>query len=122
MKVVQKVKYGARGQGRLVRFDESRFWYSCYYAGGKEYRESTETDDFKKAKAFHKQKLDEVAAARHSGKKFLTPTDRRRRVGELLDSLVKDFERRGKASPQFGAHLKPIRGYFGDWLVVKPDR
>src|SRR3954466_116422 len=39
-------------------------------------------------------------------------------VDKLLDALEADYKLRGKDSPQFRAHLKPIREYFGNWRVV----
>jgi len=118
MKVIERVPYGARGQGSLVRYEGVANWYSVYCVRGKEVRESTETPDYKKARRFHKQKLDEIAADRQDLKKFVTPMDRRVCVGALLDALEADFKLRGIDSPQFCSHLKPIRSYFDDRRAV----
>jgi integrase len=119
-KVIERKRYsdGERGRGSLIRYNDSTFWFSSYYLRGKEHRESTRETDFELAKRVHKKVLDRIGADRAGLKHFVTPTDRRLRVGELLDALVKDYELRGKACQQFCSHLKPIREYFGDWLAL----
>jgi hypothetical protein len=52
MKVTERVRYGSRGQGSLIRYEGVANWFSCYCAHGKEVRESTETDDLKAARRF----------------------------------------------------------------------
>jgi hypothetical protein len=37
----------------------------------------------------------------------------------LLDALEADYKLRKKDSPQFKAHLKPIREYFGTWRALE---
>jgi integrase len=118
MKVVERVRFGGRGQGSLIRYEGSGIWYSAYCVRGKEHRESTRTEDLRQAKRVHRQLLDKVAADRQGLKKFLSPVDRGLRVGEVLDWLAADYRLRHKESPQFRSHLKPVRAHFDDWLVI----
>src|SRR5438094_907396 len=62
--IVERKRFGSRGQGALIRFDTSANWYTRYSVRGKEHVESTGTSDYKKAVRFHRQKLDEIAADR----------------------------------------------------------
>jgi integrase len=118
MKVVERVRFGGRGQGSLIRYAGSDTWYSAYCVRGKEHRESTRTEDLREAKRVHRQLLDKVAADRQGLKKFLSPVERGLRVKEILDWLAADYRLRGKESPQFKSHLKPLRSHFDDWLVI----
>ncbi len=118
MKVVERVRYGGRGQGSLIRYESSDIWYSAYCVRGKEHRESTRTQDIRQARRVHRQLLDKVAADRQGLKKFLSPVERGLRVGEILDWLAADYRLRDKESAQFKSHLKPIRAHFDDWLVI----
>jgi len=118
MKVVQRVRFGSRGQGTLIKLSGSQNWISCYCVRGKEHRESTGTPDLRLAKRAHRRLLDRVAADRQGLKTFTTPEDRRLRVGDILDWLAADYRLRQKDSAQFRSHLKPIREYFGDWRVI----
>lgn len=105
--------------GALIKFSASANWYSRYCVRGKEHVETTGTPDFKKARKFHRQKLDEIAADRQGLKKFIGPAAQRIRVGELLDALKDDYRlRKVKSWAQFQSHLKPIREHFGDWRAV----
>src|SRR5207245_4486638 len=58
MKIIERKRYGSRGEGSLVRYDGVENWYSVYCAHGKEIRQTTGTADFKAAKKFHKGVLD----------------------------------------------------------------
>jgi hypothetical protein len=117
--IVQRVRYGSRGQGSLVRHDDSPNWFSCYYVHGKEHRESTGTPDLKKARSWHKAKLDEIGAGRRGLTLVTTPASKRVTVGELLDALEADYRLRGvKSSAQIKSHLKPVSAHFGDWRAV----
>jgi integrase len=119
MKAVERVPMGRRGQGVLVRFEGSANWVSCYCLRGKEHRESTGTPDLKKAKRFHKQRLDELAGDRQGLKTFLGPVAQRVRVGELLDDLERDYGlRQVKSWASIRAHMKPIAEHFGTWRAV----
>ena len=98
MKVIERVRYGSRGQGSLIRYEGVANWYSVYWVNGTEVRETTETTDLKAARRFHKQKLEEVAAERQGGKKFVMPVAARVTLDELLTELVVHLETLGARS------------------------
>ena len=50
---------------------------------------------------------------------FVGPQQERMKVSKLLDALGDDYKLRGKDSPQFRAHLRHIRNYFGAWRAVE---
>jgi integrase len=117
--ITERQRYGSRGQGSLIKYDDSPNWFSCYYVRGTEHRESTGTPDLKLARRFHRRKLDEVAGDRQGLKKYLAPMAQRVQLGELLDTLEADYRLRSvKSSAQVQSHLKPIRAHFGDWRAV----
>jgi integrase len=119
MKVLERVRFGARGQGSLVRFEGVAPWYSCLCVRGKEHRESTGTPDLKMARRRHRQRLDEIAADRQGLKKFLSPVAQRTPIGALLDDLEADYRLRTvKSWAQVQSHLRPIRAHFGTWRAV----
>lgn len=121
-----------RGSGRIFQRKGSAFWWVAYYAHGKEQREvathvrtgekleATE-DNRSEAARFLKRRIDAVTTERGGGPSFVGPAQQRITVNELLDALRADYELRGKDSPQFDAHLKPIRDYFGNWRAVRVD-
>ncbi len=120
MKIIERVRFGARGQGSLILLEGSANWFSCYCVRGKEHRESTGTPDLKLARRHHRRKLDEIAADRQGLKKFLTPVAQRVRICELLTDLEADYRlRKVKSWAQFKSHLKPIREHFGAWRAVE---
>jgi hypothetical protein len=55
----ETVRYGARGAGSLTRVDGGT-WYSILSVNRKQHEFSTGTDDIKKARAFHRKKVDEA--------------------------------------------------------------
>jgi integrase len=109
----------ARGEGRIFRRSGSSFLWCGYYLRGKEYRESTGTADRGKAERFLKHRLREIGADQIGAKPFVGPQQERMRVSKLLQALEEDYELRGKDSPQFKAHVKHIREYFGEWRAVE---
>ena len=108
-----------RGDGRIFQRSGSPFWWCAYYLRGKQYRESTGTTDKGKAQKFLSHKLKEVHADQIGAKTFVGPQQQRITVDELLNALVEDYKLRGKDSPQFKAHLKPLREHFGNWRAVE---
>jgi len=108
-----------RGDGRIFRRPGSPFFWCAYYLRGKQYRESTGTTDEGKAQKFLSRKLKEVHADQIGAKTFVGPQQQRITVDELLNALVEDYKLRGKNSPQFRAHLKPLREHFGNWRAVE---
>src|SRR5262245_44760259 len=116
MKALERIRIGARGQGTLAKFEGSPNWVFCHYVRGSEHRESTGTPDFRLARRFARQKLDEVAAVRQGLKPYLTPRARGVTVDDLLDDLEADARlRQIRSWASFRSHLKPLREHFGDW-------
>src|SRR2546430_1189473 len=122
MTVKERVRYGSRGQGSLIRYERVANWYSCYCVHGKEVRESTETPDLKIARRVHKRLLDQRAVDRQGKGKFVTPTEARVTVRELVAELEADYRLRGVRSlAQVRAHLGlPTPGAEGE--QPKPPR
>src|SRR5262249_1910253 len=83
--VIERQRIGKRGDGSLVRFDNSPNWFFAYRVRGVEHRESTGTEDPKKAKQWARRKLDEIAADRQGLKQYLAPVAKRVTVAELFD-------------------------------------
>jgi hypothetical protein len=57
--------------------------------------------------------LKEVGADQIGAKPFIAPQQQRIIVSGMLDALDRDYELRGKESPQFKSHLSRVRDYFG---------
>lgn len=108
-----------RGDGRLYTRKGSPFIWCEYWLRGKQYRESTGHSEPEKAQKFLRGKLKEVHADQIGAKTFVGPQQQRMTVDQLLDALEEDYKLRGKDSPQFKAHLKPIREHFGNWRAVQ---
>ena len=108
-----------RGDGRIFSRNGSAFLWCAYYLRGKEYRESTGTADPDKAAKYLKRRLKEVGADQIGKAVFVGPQQERMKVSKLLEALEEDYKLRGKASPQFRAHLKHVRDYFGTWRAVE---
>jgi integrase len=116
------MKPSARGNGRIFRKKDSRFWWCAYYVTGKEIRESTGVvrldpdpsgKSEKEALRYLKRKTDEVGAARQGLHTFISPAQRRTTVNELLDALEADCRARGKYDKRVASNLKPLREQFG---------
>jgi len=119
VRVIEKVPYGARGQGTLRRLEGRPNWFSTLWANGKQVEFSTGTEDLKLARKFHKAKLEELVLDKHGKGDFLTPAHQRLAVGSLLDELVSDYRVRGlKSLGTVLSHLKPLRAAFGTWRAV----
>jgi len=102
----------AWGQGRI--FKRRRTWWIAYCVDGQEFRESSGAPSEKDARRLLRQRLDEKAADRQGLRRFIGPAAERVRVGELLDALEEDHRlRTGAVSPQFRAHLAPVRETLG---------
>jgi integrase len=108
-----------RGDGRIFTRKGSACLWCAYYLRGKEYRESTGTAEPDKAAKFLKRRLKEVGADQIGKATFVGPQQERMKVSKLLEALEEDYKLRGKDSPQFRAHLKHIREYFGAWRAVE---
>jgi integrase len=107
-----------RGDGRIFQRQGSPFYWCAYYLRGKQYRETTGETDEGKAQKFLRRKLKEVHADQIGAKTFVGPQQQRVAIDELLDALDEDYKLRGKDSPQFKAHLKPLREHFGNWRAL----
>jgi integrase len=120
--VIERVKIGGRGQGSLIRYSNSPHWHACFYSHGKEHRESTQTPDLKKARAFLKAKLDEVSADRSGLRAFVPAVARRVTIGGLLDDLEQDVKLRElKSAYKLGSFIRAVRAYFGTWKASDVD-
>jgi hypothetical protein len=88
MKIVERVRTGGRGEGSLFKQAGSPNWFSSFSRHGIEHVESCGTsEDLKAAKKIHKTRLDKLASQRQGHETFLTPSDKKVAVGELLDAL-----------------------------------
>lgn len=107
-----------RGDGRIYLRKGSPFYWCAYYLHGKQYRESTGETDDQKARKFLNKKLKEVHADQIGARPFVGPQQQRITVSDLLDALGADYKLRGKETPQFKAHMKPVREHFGFYRAV----
>ena len=115
MKIIERVPYGERGQGSLIRYDGVATWFSVYFQRGQERRRTTGKADLKAAKKVHKGYLDALAAERQGHTPLPAPMAARVTVGELLDELEADFRLRGvKWWAQAKYHAAVVRAWFGD--------
>jgi integrase len=90
----------ARGDGRIFQRGQT-FWCSFYVRGKGEQRESCKTTDPKQAEKYLRARIKAVHRSELDLKtRFLTIADHKRTVGQLMDSLQKDFKLRGKLSRQ----------------------
>jgi hypothetical protein len=62
VRVIEKVPYGERSQGTLVRLEGRPNWFSILWHAGRQVEFSTGTDDLKLARKFHKAKLEQLVA------------------------------------------------------------
>lgn len=76
-------------------------------------------DEAIKAENFLKRRLKEVGADQIGARAFVGPQQERITVNELLDALEAHYKLRGKDSPQFKAHLKHVREYFGHCRAIE---
>jgi len=120
MKIVERVRMGGRGAGSLFKQAGSPNWFSSFSRHGVEHVESCGTSDLKAAKKIHKTRLDKLASERQGHETFLTPSDKKVTVGELLDALETDYRlRQVKSLPQCLSHLKRMREHFGAWRAAE---
>jgi integrase len=117
--IVERQKFGSRGQGALVKYAASPNWFSVYYADGREHAESTRTADLKKARAWHRKKLDELASARQGHAPVVTPAMRAVTVSELIDEVFGSPEFKAlKSADTVKYHAVAVRAQFGSWRAV----
>ncbi len=115
----ERVRYGSRGQGSLLKFSNSPNWYTAIRVRGGEVVQTTGTSDLKAARRVHRQRLDESALDRQGAKVYAMPAAKRVTVAELLDACQHDVELRDlKSAYKTVAHSKPIRQRFGSMRAV----
>lgn len=111
-----------RGNGRLFKQKNSRYWWAAFYVRGREVRESTKTEDEKQAWRFLKNRMREVGADAIGARVFIGPKQQRILVGELLDSLKADYELRGKWNGPVESSMDAVREYLGAMRAVDVTR
>ena len=80
-----------RGLGRIFKRG-SVFWIA-YYHRGKEYRESSESENESQARKLLKKRLGEIGSG-----KLVGPIEEKVTFEQLADDLIKDYEVNGKRS------------------------
>lgn len=115
----EDLKSKTRGSGRIYSRKGSANLHCAYYLRGREYRESTGTSDPRAAMKYLRWRLKEVGADHIGMAVFVGPQQERIKVDKLFDALEADYSLRGKASPQFKAHQKHVRAYFGSWRAIE---
>ncbi len=107
-----------RGNGTVYKPSTSRFYWMRYNLNGRQYRETTGTEDLNKAQQALKNKMKEIGAAQLGVQKFLAPAKRKIKLLELLDHLKADYEIRGKWNPRVRSHVKSLKDKLGQWRAA----
>lgn len=76
-----------RGTGSLFQFKGCGIWYMKYYRNGVAVRESSGTDDRRKAEKILQRRIGEIAT-----NTYIEPADRKITVDELYAAFLKDYE------------------------------
>ncbi len=106
-----------RGMGRV--FQRGAIYWIAYYHRGEQHRESSRSSDKRDAERLLKHRLKEIGADRLGLKRFVGPAQDRVTVSELLNALEENYRlQEGRATPQFLAHLRPVRAAFGDRRAI----
>jgi integrase len=96
-----------RGMGRI--FKRGTTYWIAYYHRGKEFRESSRSDNEAQARRFLKKRIGEVASGQLIG-----PSEERFSFDDLMELLVTDYEINGKRSIEsVRLSIKHLRGFFG---------
>ncbi len=100
-----------RGTGRLYERKASRFWWIQYYVSGKLFRESTKTDDRRKAEKF----LDTRLAEANTGI-FVAPQTEKVSINELAEDYLVDAANNKRkdiyhATLRWKTNLQPFFGH-----------
>ncbi len=82
-----------RGTGSLFQFKGCGIWYLKYYKAGAPVRESSGTDNRRKAEKILQQRLAEI-----SNHTYVTPDDRKLTVDDLYSALLDDYRANALAS------------------------
>lgn len=100
-----------KSEGRT--FQRGKTQWIAYYLDGKEFRESAESQDVKKAEKLLKKRLKEIGADQLGLSKFTTPQVKKLTIHDLLESLKADFELRKILSDQNRSGIKAADDAFG---------
>lgn len=101
-----------RGDGRIFLRGKI-YWCSFYVRGKGDMRESCKTSDPKQAAKYLKARIKAVHVSELDlSKAFLTVTDHKRTIADLMDSLTTNFELRGKLSPQNKCIIERVKTDF----------
>jgi integrase len=107
-----------RGLGRI--FKRGSVYWIAYYHRGKEYRESSESENESQARKLLKKRLGEIGSG-----KLVGPIEEKVTFEQLADDLIKDYEVNGKRSVRSIklsiAHLRDFFG-FDKALDITTDR
>lgn len=98
-----------RGDGRLVKYTGSRFWYAAYFVNGKEVRESTKETDEKRAQRVLRRKIAQVMQGE------AIPQEGRLTLDDLCTMVTDDYEtNRRRSLKTLPYSLRHLRNFFGD--------
>jgi integrase len=93
--------------GRIFR--RGTTYWIAYYHRGKEFRESSRSDNEAQARKFLKKRIGEIASGQLIG-----PSEERVSFDDLADLLLTDYEINGKRSIESARlSIKHLRGFFG---------
>lgn len=100
-----------RGTGRLYKRQTSRYWWVQYYVAGELFRESTNTDDRRKAEKF----LDARLAEANTGT-FVAPAADKVIIDELAEDYLQDASNNNRkdvyhATLRWKTNLQPFFGH-----------
>jgi len=118
---------GNYGKGRLF-LRGTTYWTAVWAPSpdGKwhEARETTRTDDERKARRILEDRIRRVKNHRDGIQTFQSAVAEKSTVNDILDALIADYElRKVKSIRHSISHLKPVRAFFGTRraLSVSPD-
>jgi integrase len=98
-----------RGDGRIMRYPGSRYWYMAYFVNGKEVRESTKETDEQRARRVLRSKMAEVLRGE------AVPHENKLTLADLCDMLTTDYATNGRRSLKTLPYsLQHLRTFFGD--------
>ncbi len=105
-----------KGTGSVYKRPDSPVWWLKYSRHGKAYRESTRTDDRRKAEKMLRSRLAEIITGTFAG-----PQAERVRVQELADDLIREYRINARKSledlqTRFSLHILP---FFAGMRVVE---
>jgi len=105
-----------RGNGRIFRQKGSGYWYISYYLRGREYRESSKSNDYNVADRLLRRRRKEVGADEIGARRFAGPRAECITVTSLLESLREDKVRRGRRDP--ASEVRILAGQWGKRLAM----